>query len=76
MKTNTFVLRCPHCGEPIRKCIPNVKWPIVGSISGGAYDHKIPWNYQWNGVCENYGTILILKWRRTLKKRVFLVKHQ
>lgn len=48
-----YIPQCPHCGEPIRKSLPSIDWPIVGAIEGSAYDHKIPWNYGWDGICEN-----------------------
>ena len=50
-----YIPRCPHCGKPVRKSIPCPNWPIVGSIEGGVYDKKVPWNYKWNGFCENCG---------------------
>lgn len=46
---------CPHCGKPLRKR-ENI-YPVgekVGSV-GNPYDGKIPWNYRWNGRCENCG---------------------
>lgn len=49
-----YVPRCPYCGEPLRKSIPVVGWPI-GSLEGNAFDHKVPWNYGWDGFCENCG---------------------
>lgn len=64
----TNIPRCPHCGEPIRKNIPNVNWPIVGSIQGGAYDYKVPWNYQWNGICENCGHGFNIKMAQDLER--------
>ena len=60
--------RCPRCGGPIRKRIPDVKWPIIGSVQGGAYDHKVPWNYQWNGVCENCGHDFNIKMAQNLEQ--------
>lgn len=56
-----FIPRCMYCGEPIRKSIPDVKWPMVGSLEGGAYDHKVPWNYGWDGICENCGHDFTIK---------------
>ena len=46
---------CSFCGQPIKKGFPRPDWPIVGSIEGGAYDGKVPWNYKWDGRCENCG---------------------
>ncbi len=48
-----YIPICPHCGKSIRQSLPSVNWPIVGSIEGSAYDHMIPWNYGWDGICEN-----------------------
>lgn len=48
---------CPHCGRPVRKETPKPKWPIVGSVKS-AYDRNVPWNYQWDGTCENCGRYL------------------
>jgi hypothetical protein len=55
MDTIPIIPTCSHCGQAIKRCIPHPDWPIVGSIEGGAYDHKVPWNYKWNGRCENCG---------------------
>lgn len=44
---------CPHCGRPVRKELPHQF--NIGSIEGNAYDGKTPWNYDWNGRCENCG---------------------
>lgn len=41
---------CPHCGELVRKRIHGYPYRIR-SIEGGAK----PWNYMWNGKCENCG---------------------
>ena len=46
---------CPHCGRPVRKSMPHSDFPIIGSIEGHAYDGKIPWNYYWDGKCNNCG---------------------
>ena len=46
---------CPHCGRPVRKGMPHSDFPIIGSIEGNAYDGRIPWNYNWDGKCENCG---------------------
>lgn len=46
---------CPHCGKKVKNNIPHPDWPIVGSIDGNAYDGKVPWNYKWDGRCENCG---------------------
>lgn len=44
---------CPHCGRPVRRELPHLF--NIGSIEGGAFDGKTPWNYNWNGRCENCG---------------------
>ena len=54
LESKVYIPNCPYCGKPIRKNLPEVSWPVVGSIQS-AYDHKVPWNYNWNGVCENCG---------------------
>ena len=46
---------CPHCKKKVKNSIPHPDWPIVGSIDGNAYDGKVPWNYKWDGRCENCG---------------------
>lgn len=47
---------CSHCGKPIRNMIsiPGNRSIVIGSV-GKCYDQKVPWNYEWNGVCENCG---------------------
>ena len=64
-----FIPRCLYCGEPIRKSIPDVKWPMVGSLEGGAYDHKVPWNYGWDGICENCGHDFTIKMVQDLNQQ-------
>ena len=45
---------CPHCGRPIRK-IENIDIDRqIGSI-GNCRDGRVPWNYKWNGKCDNCG---------------------
>ena len=63
-----YIPRCPYCGKTIRKAIPDVKWPIVGSFEGGAYDHKVPWNYGWDGICESCGHDFTIKMIRRFPK--------
>lgn len=46
---------CPHCGKHIRKDVPLPTLIDIGSIEGDATDGKIPWNYDWNGKCDNCG---------------------
>lgn len=46
---------CPHCGRPIRKGIPHPDNGIAVSSLYDIRDRIVPWNYQWNGVCENCG---------------------
>lgn len=56
METETaYIPLCPHCGRPVRKGMPHSDFPIIGSIEGNAYDGRIPWNYNWDGKCENCG---------------------
>lgn len=52
---NNIIPICPHCGKPVRRKFPHSDFPIIGSIEGDAYDGQIPWNYMWNGECENCG---------------------
>lgn len=63
-----YIPCCPRCGEPIRKSIPIINWPVVGSLEGNAYDHKAPWNYGWDGVCENCGHNFNIKMVQNLEK--------
>ena len=51
----TNIPLCPHCGRPLRREIPRSNFPVIGSIEGHAYDGKVPWNYLWDGKCENCG---------------------
>lgn len=46
---------CTCCGKPIRKSIPHPDSPIICFVQGHAYDGKVPWNYRWDGRCENCG---------------------
>lgn len=47
---------CPHCGKPIRNMVNILGYRsiVIGSV-GNCYDQKVPWNYEWDGVCENCG---------------------
>lgn len=45
--------RCPHCGSPVRNGVPHHF--DIGSIEGSAFDGEVPWNYLWDGRCENCG---------------------
>ena len=45
---------CPMCGRPLRKSINRSTWAVVGS-SVNAYDNNVPWNYEWDGMCESCG---------------------
>ena len=49
---------CPHCGKPLRKrenINQQVPSDVIVSSVGNPHDGKIPWNYGWNGRCENCG---------------------
>lgn len=48
---------CPHCGKPLRKR-ENINQPYIGQTVGSVGnpgDGMIPWNYEWNGRCDNCG---------------------
>lgn len=48
---------CSHCGKPLRKeeyIYHRIGIMSVGSV-GNSQDRKIPWNYGWNGRCDNCG---------------------
>ncbi len=46
---------CKHCGRPLRKGIPRPSNGIRVSSLNDIRDSIVPWNYQWNGKCENCG---------------------
>ena len=46
---------CPHCGQPLRKGIPHPEYGIVVSSLYDIRDRIVPWNYKWDGRCENCG---------------------
>ena len=46
---------CPHCGRPLRKGIPHPDYGIVVSSLYDIRDRIVPWNYKWDGRCENCG---------------------
>ena len=48
---------CPHCGKPLRKR-EKINQPYIGQTVGSVGnpgDGMIPWNYEWNGRCDNCG---------------------
>ena len=46
---------CAHCGRPLRRGIPRPEHGLVVSSLYDIRDRIIPWNYQWDGRCENCG---------------------
>jgi hypothetical protein len=54
-ENSVVIPKCLHCGNPVRKGIPMPDNYYVGSIEGNAYDGKTPWNYGWDGKCDNCG---------------------
>lgn len=46
---------CKHCGRPLRIGIPHPQYGVVVSSLQDIRDHIVPWNYQWDGKCENCG---------------------
>lgn len=46
---------CPQCGRPLRKGIPHPEYGIVVSSLYDIRDRIVPWNYEWDGKCENCG---------------------
>ena len=43
---------CQHCGRPVRKYVPRDSG--ISSIKCMG-DGVVPWNYKWEGICENCG---------------------
>lgn len=50
-----YIPRCPHCGKPLRKYIPMPPKDIRLSSIHNRGDGMVPWNYGWDGKCENCG---------------------
>jgi len=46
---------CPHCGRPVRKYVPMPSKEIRISSINDMGDGIVPWNYEWDGKCENCG---------------------
>lgn len=46
---------CPHCGRPVRRFVPNPPAGTRVSSMKDINDGKVPWNYGWDGRCENCG---------------------
>ena len=51
----TEIPLCPHCGRPIRKYIPMPSKEVQVSSINNMGDGIVPWNYEWDGKCENCG---------------------
>lgn len=59
----TIIPTCPHCRQPLRKGIPHLDRGISVSSMYNYSDHIVPWNYKWDGKCENCGHDFNLTWR-------------
>lgn len=46
---------CPHCRKPLRKHVPLPPKGICVSSIDCLGDGVVPWNYGWDGRCENCG---------------------
>jgi len=46
---------CPHCGRPVRKFVPVPPKDAQISSIKCLGDGIVPWNYGWDGRCENCG---------------------
>ena len=53
---------CPKCGKPLRKGIPRPEHGVAVSSLKDIRDHIIPWNYYWNGRCDNCGHDFSFSW--------------
>ena len=51
----TDIPLCPHCGRPVRKHVPMPPKEVCISSINNMGDGIVPWNYEWNGKCENCG---------------------
>ncbi|MBP5241243.1 MAG: hypothetical protein J6Z26_04980 [Bacteroidales bacterium] len=53
--THSDIPLCPHCGKPVRKHVPMPpKDARISSIQNMG-DGIVPWNFGWDGRCENCG---------------------
>lgn len=46
---------CPHCRRPLRKHVPLPSQGVCVSSINCLGDGVMPWNYEWDGRCENCG---------------------
>ena len=46
---------CTCCGKPLRRGIPHPEHGIAVSSLYDIRDRVVPWNYKWDGHCENCG---------------------
>lgn len=53
---------CPKCGKPLRNGIPYPEHGIAVSSLKDIRDHIVPWNYGWDGKCENCGHDFCISW--------------
>ena len=51
----TDIPLCPHCGRPVRRFIPKPPKEVRISSINNMGDGVVPWNYEWDGRCENCG---------------------
>lgn len=51
----TDIPLCLHCGRPVRKYVPMPSKEIRISSINDMGDGIVPWNYEWDGKCENCG---------------------
>ena len=51
----TDIPLCPHCGRPVRKYVPMPSKEVRISSINNMGDGIVPWNYEWDGKCENCG---------------------
>ena len=51
----TDIPLCPHCGRPLRKSVPMPPKGVRISSINHMGDGIVPWNYEWDGNCENCG---------------------
>lgn len=53
--TDTVIPLCPHCGRMVRRFIPKPPKEVRISSINNMGDGVVPWNYEWDGRCENCG---------------------
>ena len=53
--TDTVIPLCPHCGRMVRRFIPKPPKEVRISSINNMGDGIVPWNYEWDGRCENCG---------------------